>query len=268
MNSGRIFVFVAILTTAIILAGIFYFQITYAPKEAPAEKSLQEIQNITTEKEIQINNEPVEITTTIPYAVPQGEILHGNPNKKQIIFTFDGGAGIHSAQKILEVAKKHDVKLTFFVTGKFAEKNPDLIRQITAEGHEVFNHTYSHPHLPQITNEQIREEINKAEEIISNLTSTTTKPYFRPPYKERDERVLKVVSELGYQSVIWTADALDWMPDKTAEQVKQQIYSHLQPGAIILMHVGDDITGNILDEVFTKIENDGYKIVSLIEGIK
>ena len=63
-------------------------------------------------------------------------------------------------------------------------------------------------------------------------------------------------------------DALDWMTDKTAEQVKQRIYSNLKNGAIILMHVGDDITGNILDEVFTYIENQGYKIVSLSEGIK
>ena len=68
--------------------------------------------------------------------------------------------------------------------------------------------------------------------------------------------------------VYWTFDELDWMPGKTAQDVKNQIYSKISPGAIILMHVGDDITGNILDEVFTKVGNDGYKIVNLSEGIK
>lgn len=264
----------------ILSAGIIFFQIAYAPRakeaQAPVQNPAEEISDETTERGIIIEeenkttpeNESEGVATSLPYQLSKGEISRGNPNKKQIIFTFDCGAGTHSAQKILEVAKKHDVKLTFFVTGKFAEKNPDLIRQIIVEGHEVFNHTYSHLHLPQITDEQIREEINKAEVIISSLTGTTTKPYFRAPYKERDVRVLNIINELGYQSVIWSVDALDWMPDKTTEQVKQQIYSHIQSGAIILMHVGDDITGNILDEVFTYIEKQEYKIVSLREGLR
>jgi peptidoglycan-N-acetylglucosamine deacetylase len=73
---------------------------------------------------------------------------------------------------------------------------------------------------------------------------------------------------MGWQSVYWTLDALDWEPGKTAEQVKQRIYSNLKNGAIILMHVGDDITGNIIDEVFTYVENQGYKIINLSEGLK
>ena len=80
--------------------------------------------------------------------------------------------------------------------------------------------------------------------------------------------VLAIAKGQGYQSVFWTLDALDWMADKSEDEVKNRIYSNLKNGAIILMHVGDTITGNILDEVFTKIENDGYKIVSLTEGLK
>lgn len=208
-----------------------------------------------------------EPTTSTPFQI-KGEISYANPNKKQIIFTFDAGAGTNSFAKILEIAKNHNIKTTFFITGKFAEKFPDLVKQAANEGHEIFNHTYSHPHLSQLSDEQIENELIKAEQIISNITGTTTLPYFRPPYKERDERVLTMARQLGYQSVVWTIDALDWMPEKTDQEVKERIYSNLKNGAIILMHVGDDITGNILDEVFTYIENDSYKIVSLTEGIK
>src|SRR4030042_2456586 len=205
---------------AILLVGLFYWK--------PLSKN-GEI-NITPEQQEKITNpeqkdtelQENEIATATPFII-KGEINRGNPNKKQIIFTFDGGAGNNSADKILEIAQKYNLKLTFFMTGKFAEKYPDTIKKIAASGHEIFNHTYSHPHLTQISDEQIREEFTKAEDIISNLTGTTTKPFFRAPYGERNQHILEVAQSLGYQSVFWTTDALDWMPDKTAEQVKQRI---------------------------------------------
>ena len=263
MSSRKSSIIIILVFTAIILlAGIFYWlakepfkEIIYSNQPAVNQPSkLPESEN-----NIQATSTPIVI---------KGEISRGNQNKKQIIFTFDMGAGISSAQKILETAKNHNLKLTFFSTGQFAQKNPDLIRQIAAWGHEIFNHTYSHPHLPQLTDEQIKEELDRAEETISALTGTTTKPFFRPPYGDRTAHVLEIAKQNGYQSVYWTTDALDWEKGKTADEVKQRIYSNLKNGAIILMHVGDDITGSILDEIFTYLENQGYKIVSLADGIK
>lgn len=250
---------------AILLVGFFYWKPLSKNGEINITPEQQE--KITNPEQKDTESQENEIATSTPLVI-KGEISRGNPNKKQIIFTFDGGAGNNSADKILETAQKHNLKLTFFVTGKFAEKYPDLIKKITANGHEVFNHTYSHPHLTQLSDEQIKEELERADRVINNLTGTTTKPFFRPPYGERNQHVLQVASELGYQSVFWTIDAWDWMPDKTAEQVKQRIYSNLKNGTIFLMHVGDDVSGNILDDVFTKIESEGYEIVGLTEGIK
>lgn len=212
--------------------------------------------------------EPEIATTSALFIASKGEISRGNPNKKQIIFTFDCGSGINSADKILETAQKHNLKLTFFATGKFVEKYPETIKKFAAAGHEIFNHTYDHHHLTQISDEQIKEDLEKADEIISALTGTTTKPFFRPPYGDRNQHVWNIAASLSYQSVYWTTDALDWMADRTDEQTKERIYSSLKNGEIILMHVGDDIAGNILDEVFTYIERQGYKIVSLSEGLK
>lgn len=264
MNKKSLFPVIFIILAAIILAGIFYrlaqkptqniaYTITPTPTQSPAAGQLPLQEN--------------EIATSTFFQV-KGEISRGNPNKKQIIFTFDTGAGTNSAQKILEVARQHAVTITFFSTGKFAEKNPDLIKQISTAGHEIFNHTYSHPYLTKITDEQIKEELQKADQIISGLTGQTTKPYFRPPYGDRNAHVLAVAADLGWRSVYWTTDALDWETSKTADDVKQRIYGNLKPGAIFLMHAGDDITGQVLDEVFTHVESQGYKIVSLSEGLK
>ncbi|OGZ33968.1 MAG: hypothetical protein A2Y98_00655 [Candidatus Portnoybacteria bacterium RBG_19FT_COMBO_36_7] len=262
MKSKKSAIFILLLFTALVLAGVFYWSFI------KTQDKLNNLPNESAQNYSNLPNTEKEISTSTPPFVIKDEISRGNPAKKQIIFTFDAGAGSNSLQKILEVTKAHNLKLTFFSTGKFAQKYPDLIKQIAAEDHEIFNHTYSHPHLTQITDEQIKEELDKTEQIIIGLTGQTTKPYFRPPYGDRNSYVLELAKEEGYQSVYWTIDAWDWMTDKTEEQVKNRIYSNLKNGSIILMHIGDNITGNILEEVFTKIKNDGYKIVSLTEGLK
>lgn len=254
--------FIFLLFLLIVIAGAFYL------KQRPIIINAPDKNTVNTENTAQTLLLQNEIATSASYIIPAGEISRGNPNKKQVIFTFDCGAGTNSADKILETAQKHNLQLTFFMTGKFAEKHPDLVKKFAAAGHEIFNHTYSHPHLTQITDEEIKQELSKTDEIISNLTGITTKPFFRAPYGDRSQKVFDIAKEAGFHSVYWTIDALDWMPDKTAEQVKQQIYSKISPGAIILMHIGDDITGQILDEVFTKLEKQEYKIVSLKEGLK
>jgi len=265
MKSKKSVIFILLLLTALALAGVFYWSFG---KPQNKLKILLTQNQPTQNSSLLPQSSENEIATSTPPFFVKDEVSGGNPAKKQIIFTFDAGAGTNSAQKILEIAKEHNLKATFFVTGRFAQNYPELIKQIAADGHEIFNHTFSHPHLTQITDEQIKEELDKAEQIISGLIQKTTKPYFRPPYGDRNSHVLEIAKENGYQSVFWTLDALDWMPDKTAEQVKEKIYSNLKNGAIILMHVGDDITGNILDEVFTYMENQGFKIVSLTEGLK
>jgi peptidoglycan/xylan/chitin deacetylase (PgdA/CDA1 family) len=212
---------------------------------------------------------PVLSTPASIHATSDKEIIRGDTSKKQVIFTFDGGDGVQSAQKILEVLAKHHVRGTFFLTGKFVELHQELSRQIASEGHEIFNHTYDHPHLTAITNKEISLEMRKMENVLQQVVGTTSKPFFRPPYGDRDAKVLASVFHEGYQSVYWTVDALDWEEStgKTASEVKNIILSNLAPGNIYLMHIGDTITGTILDEVFTTIEEKGYKIVSLKQGL-
>lgn len=211
----------------------------------------------------------ITIPTASTNAISDREIVRGDISKRQVIFTFDGGDGSESSMKVLQVLAKHNVKGSFFLTGKFVEANQDLVRSMALLGHEVYNHTYSHLHLPKLNDDDIDAQMKMTEEVLKRVANIDPKPYMRAPYGDRDGRVLKKLFKDGYQSVYWTVDAMDWEESngQTAKEVKERILMNLAPGNIYLMHLGDNLTGQILDEVFTNIESKGFKIVSLKEGV-
>jgi len=207
---------------------------------------------------------------TIPVRPPsKDEIVHGDTTKKQVIFTFDGGSNHEYSDPILAALTKHQVKGTFFLTGEFVERFPGVVKNMVADGQEVFSHTYDHPHLSRLSDADVTTELVKMEQSLKDVTGTSPKPFFRAPYGDRDERVINLAYAAGYESVFWTVDAMDWKESagETEAQVRDHILSSLAPGNIYLMHIGDTITGKILDDVFTTIEARGYKIVSLTQGL-
>lgn len=217
-----------------------------------------------------IPDKPVVIEKPVPVVATSNiEINRGDVSKKQVIFTFDGGDANVSGEKILAVLAKHNVKSQFFLTGKFIQSNHNLVKKIDKEGHKIYNHTDSHPYMTTISNEQIVEELEKTEKVLQVLIGKSSKPYFRPPYGNRDQRVLDVAFLAGYQSVYWTIDAMDWQESegRSEWEVKNIVLDSLAPGNIYLMHIGDNITGNILDELFTTIKAKGYNVVSLQQGL-
>jgi delta-lactam-biosynthetic de-N-acetylase len=203
------------------------------------------------------------------HAVQPEVIIHGDRNKKHVTFTFDGGEGNQSAEAILHVLAKHHVTGTFFLTGKWIGRNQDMVKRMKAEGHEIYNHSFDHPHFTELNTEEIATQLRRTDIIFEALTGSSTRPYFRPPYGDYDERIVQVAAREGYHTVMWTADAGDWMESEgyTADHVRARIMAAVQPGAIILMHIGDTITGSILDEVFTTLEAQGYQLTSLSQAV-
>jgi len=210
-----------------------------------------------------------EFNDVIPSIGDGTEIGIGDTSKKQVIFTFDGGSGDKSTGQILEILNSHHVKGTFFLTGMFVKKNRDIVKKIILHGHEIFNHTEDHPYLTELSDAEIANELISANEKMMLGFEKSTKPYFRAPFGNRDARVRNIARSIGYRSVSWTVDADDWRESEgiTDDEVKNRILNNIRPGVIYLMHLGDNISGRILDDVFTKIESRGYKIVSLTEGI-
>lgn len=195
-----------------------------------------------------------------PFVSPLNhEVYIGNRQSKKIAITLDAGASATQTPKILSILKANNVKCTFFVTGKWAEQNPSLIKQIVAGGHTLGNHTYSHRDLTTLSDSEIIDELSRTENIINSIVpGTKLKPYFRAPYGARNQHVLDVAANAGYQSIYWTVDAWDWKTDASCDLVINRIYENAQNGAVILMHVGDDITPSILDGVLKNLKSKGY----------
>lgn len=206
-----------------------------------------------------------------PFEVHGVEVTRGLPGGR-VALTFDAGAASEPAASILDTLHERGITVTFFLTGRWAEENPDLVRRIAAEGHEIGNHTYSHPRLPELEDEAIHEEIVRTEAIVQGLTGHTTRPYLRPPYGARDSRVLDRLGAEGYLCIYWTLDSLDSVdPPKTVEFLVDRV-THPKDaqgrpipldGAIVLLHVGSRATAQALPAILDGLEAQGLRVVPL-----
>jgi delta-lactam-biosynthetic de-N-acetylase len=186
----------------------------------------------------------------------------------RIALTFDAGAGRGYIDQILEVLVQNKTPATFFLTGTWVEDNPEDVKRISQLGFRIGNHTQNHPYLTQLSDEEIKNELDSLEEKVVRLTGKSTKPLFRPPYGDRDERVLQVVASQGYWSIYWTCDSLDWEEGHDPQWVKERILSRLEDGAIILCHVASPYTYLVLDDLISSIRKMGYTFVSIDEFLK
>ncbi len=185
---------------------------------------------------------------------------------KVVALTFDAGADAGYAGQILDTLKAHGVKATFGITGKWAESNPALFRRMVNEGHGLINHTYSHRSFTgysagsrALTYQERSDELYKTQSVVSRLASGKTKPYFRPPYGDYDNSVLRDVWSRGYSyNVMWSLDSLGWK-GLTRSQIVQRVMDGRQPGAIYLFHVGaQSQDGPALPEIISKLRGQGY----------
>ncbi len=199
------------------------------------------------------------------YAGYPGEIAHTD-SKTRIALTFDAGASATPCPSILKTLRDNGLHVTFFLTGKWCEKNPELVKEIAAEGHEIGNHTYSHPDLRKVSDEEIIEQLSKCDDLVKDLTGESTKPYFRPPFGGRNKHVLEVAGEQGYTSVYWSLDCWDaFKKGITAEQIEKRVLDRIQGGDIVLMHCGSAATAEALPDLIAKLRERGFEIVKVSE---
>jgi peptidoglycan/xylan/chitin deacetylase (PgdA/CDA1 family) len=195
--------------------------------------------------------------------LPPAEIALGNPARRQIALTFDAGASAEPLPAILAALRQAGVHSTFFLTGAWAKDNPDGVKAIIAGGHEIANHSNTHPDFTTISDKQIVEELQTTEQIIQNIAGRTTKPYFRPPFGARDKRVLAAAWSAGYRSVYWTVDSGDWREDATVDGVVNKVLNNASNGAIFIEHVGSSQTAAGLPRIIAGLREKGYELVPL-----
>ena len=216
----------------------------------------------------QKEGEPPVGNASADYLKQYGAYYLGDTSKKTIYLTFDAGYENGYTPAILDALKKHNVKATFFVVGNYIQTSPDLVKRMAAEGHTVGNHTYHHPDMSKIADEEsFRQELTLLEDAYRELTGQEMTKFYRPPQGKYSEQNLKMANDMGYHTFFWSLAYVDWYTDKqpTREQAFDKLLPRIHPGAIVLLHSTSKTNGEILDELLTKWEEMGYTFHPLSE---
>nr|WP_154655195.1 polysaccharide deacetylase family protein [Pontibacillus halophilus] len=184
-------------------------------------------------------------------------IYRGNPEKEMVSFLINVSWGEEHIPTILETLKEHEVKATFFVEGKWANKHVNLVKMIGEEGHVIGNHAYNHPDMNTLTNEEIRYQIEETNKILKAIIGKSPL-YFAPPSGSYNNQVVQIADELGMETILWTVDTVDWKKPTTDVMVNR-VLSKIHNGATILMHPTPPVA-NGLDVLIREIKEKEYKI--------
>ena len=183
-----------------------------------------------------------------------------DPNHKYVAITFDDGPHKDFTPQILDILKKHNAKATFYVLGNRLTYYPDIVKRAYDEGHEIGNHTWSHPNLTSLSKDALVEEVISTSNEIAKITGKTPKT-IRPPYGAYNEALKEFVS---MPLVLWSVDTLDWK-HKNKERIKQITQAKVKNGSIILMHDIHQASADALEDIIINLTKQGYRFVTVSE---
>ena len=190
----------------------------------------------------------------------------GDTSQKVIYLTFDSGYENGCTEKILDVLKKHNAPAAFFLVGNYIEKNADLVRRMVEEGHIVGNHTMHHLDMSKLTDKNaFSKELQDLETLFRETTGKELPKYYRPPQGIYSQENLQMAKDLGYKTVFWSLAYVDWNNDAqpTKEQAFEKLLPRIHNGAVVLLHSTSATNAEILDELLTKWEAEGYIFASI-----
>ncbi len=211
---------------------------------------------------IQKINETVETSAGTKKELP---IYSVDTEEQKVALTINCAWNADDIDKILEVLEKNNVKLTFFMVGDWVEKYPEATKKIYDAGHEIGNHSFSHPHVNNLSAQENENEILKCSKLVEALTGEETKLY-RAPYGEYNDTVIKSARNVDHEAIQWSLDTLDYQ-GLDGSQMWDRLNTKLKSGSIILMHNGTEHTADSLEMLITNIRNKGYEIVTVSDLI-
>ena len=189
-------------------------------------------------------------------------------NEKVVALTFDISWGNKTPGPVLDILKKEGIKCTFFLSGPWVTKHPEIAKRIVTDGHEIASHGHRHINLSQLPKEEIKNEILQAHESIRAVTGKEPR-LIRTPNGDYDAKVLKAAAELGYTVIQWDADSLDWK-NPGVETIINRVLQLTRPGSIVLLHASDTCqqTDKALPAIITGLRERKYKLVTVSELLK
>jgi peptidoglycan/xylan/chitin deacetylase (PgdA/CDA1 family) len=190
---------------------------------------------------------------------------------KQLALTYDDGPNDVHTPRLLEVLAKHQVKATFFMIGRHVRQAPDIARVVAAAGHEIGNHTFSHPNLIFASADRTRREIEECRKALQEIVGDHSR-LFRPPFGGRKPESLRIARAAGLKAVMWNVTGWDWKAP-AAEEIERKVIRQIRGGNIILLHdgghvsMGADRSQTVIatDRLIEKYKSEGFGFVTVSE---
>lgn len=189
--------------------------------------------------------------------LPAEPIYRGHPEKPMVSFLINVAWGNEYLPKILQTLESHQVYATFFLEGRWAKSNPEMAQMIVEYGHEIGNHSYSHPQMENLSKQAQLDEMKQTNDVIEAITEKKVE-WFGPPSGGYNDETVKTALELNMRTVMWTVDTIDWQKP-SANVLIQRVMSKVHPGAMILMHPTEP-TAEAMDELITQLKQKQLRI--------
>lgn len=197
--------------------------------------------------------------------LPPTAIYRGHPEKPMVSFLINVAWGNEYLSDMLATLKKHNISATFFLEGRWVKENPDLAKMIAGAGHEIGNHSYSHPNMKNLSTVAIKEEIEKTNNVIEATTGITCK-WLAPPSGSYREEVVQIADTLGLGTIMWSVDTIDWQKP-SPDTIINRVLTKIHPGAFILMHPTDS-SSKALDQLIVRIKEKNLKFGTVSETLR
>ena len=241
----------------------FLATVAFSPAQAPAPAVVPGALEKADEPHIAL---PPEANAPVPAGQPKITFSQCHVDGPYIAMTFDDGPHAANTPRLLDMLKQRGIKATFFVVGQCAQEYPAIMKRIVADGHEVANHSWSHPQLSKMAEGGVTEQLQKTHDAIVNATGVTPK-LMRPPYGAfTSNQRAWANAKWGYKCILWDVDPLDWKV-RNAEHVKTEILHQTVAGSIVLSHDIHKSTVDAMPDTLDGLVGRGFKFVTVSELI-
>jgi len=184
-----------------------------------------------------------------------------------IAMTFDDGPSAALTPKLLDILAAHQIKATFFVIGENVAEHPEIVARAAREGHEIGNHSWSHPNFGKMSDDGVRSQLQRTDDAIKSVTGSRP-TLLRPPYGSITAREKRWIhDQFGYQIILWDVDPYDWKRPGPSV-VRSRILKETRQGSIVLSHDIHPGTIEAMPSTFDALEAKGFKFVTVSELIR